>query len=166
MHTCTILILTDLLPLVALAIVFATTNFTNGTENVAAVLGESHFYRQRSKKCNNLFAEWVVALIFTFYVLTFFVDLLPAVRNRHHTGSGAPQVEMGRANGGSHITEGHRPNGQVQLKSEPGYVGKPHPSGVGHRAIAGADAYYENDGYDNGPLPRQANNRPVAALNF
>ena len=25
--------------------------------------------------------EWVIALFFTFYVLTFFVDLLPAARN-------------------------------------------------------------------------------------
>lgn len=46
MHICIIPVLTDFLHLVALAIVFATTNFTNGTENVAAVLGELYFYRQ------------------------------------------------------------------------------------------------------------------------
>lgn len=107
-----------------------------------------------------------MALIFTFYILTFFVDLLPAVRNRHRTGSGLPQVEMGHANGGSHITGGHRSNGQVPLNSEPGYGGKPHPSGVGHRATGGADTYYKTGGYENGSLPRQTNNRPGAAQNF
>ena len=45
-----------------LAIVFASTTFSS-KQNVAAVF------------------EWVVALIFTFYVLTFLVDLLPAARS-------------------------------------------------------------------------------------
>ncbi|KAK4698047.1 hypothetical protein P7C71_g105, partial [Lecanoromycetidae sp. Uapishka_2] len=47
---------------VCLAIVFAATTFDK-EENVAAVF------------------EWTIALIFTFYVLTFFVDLLPAARS-------------------------------------------------------------------------------------
>ena len=92
------------------------------------------------------------------------MDLLPAVRNRHHTGSGAPQVEMGHANGGSHLTDGHSSNGQVPLNSQPGYAGEPHLSGAGHRATAGGDPYYENGGYENGPLPRQ--HKAVAAQNF
>ncbi|KAI9839645.1 MAG: hypothetical protein M1819_002271 [Sarea resinae] len=29
--------------------------------------------------------EWIIALVFTFYVLTFFVDLLPAVRSKNST---------------------------------------------------------------------------------
>lgn len=33
---------TDSLLLVALAVTFTVTNFTNGTDNVAAVLGEPH----------------------------------------------------------------------------------------------------------------------------
>lgn len=107
-----------------------------------------------------------MALIFTFYVLTFFIDLLPAVRNRHHTGSGVSQVEMGHASDSSHITEGRRSNGQEPLNNEPGYGGKPHLSDVGHRARARGDVYYENGGYENGPLPRQANNKPIAAQNF
>ncbi|KAA6416046.1 MAG: FK506 suppressor Sfk1 [Lasallia pustulata] len=131
---------------VAIAVAFAVTNFTNGTENVAAVL------------------EWVVALIFTFYVLTFFIDLLPAVRNKHHTGSGAPQVEMGHANGGSHLTDGYSSNGQVPLNGQSGYADEPHINGVGHRTAAGGDRYYENGGYENGPLPGQ--HKPIAAQNF
>jgi len=50
--------------------------------------------------------EWVVAVIFTAYVLTFLVDLLPAVKgeqewvNRVGDGQGGMGVEMGIANGG------------------------------------------------------------------
>ena len=47
---------------IVLAAVFASTTFSS-KQNVAAVF------------------EWIIALIFTFYVLTFFVDLLPAARN-------------------------------------------------------------------------------------
>ena len=54
--------LTFILLEIALAIVFASTMFTK-QQNVAAVF------------------EWVIAFIFTFYVLTFFVDLLPAARD-------------------------------------------------------------------------------------
>lgn len=28
--------------------------------------------------------EWILALIFTFYIFSFFLDLLPAVRTKHH----------------------------------------------------------------------------------
>ena len=48
---------------VCLAVVFAVTTF-NKRQNVAGVF------------------EWVIALVFTFYVLTFFVDLLPAARSK------------------------------------------------------------------------------------
>ncbi|KAI4160509.1 MAG: hypothetical protein L6R39_000215 [Caloplaca ligustica] len=48
---------------IILAAVFVGTTFTNGNKNIGAVF------------------EWVIALVFTFYVLTFFVDLLPASRD-------------------------------------------------------------------------------------
>jgi hypothetical protein len=54
---------------VAFAIVFAVTSWRN-QENVAAVF------------------EWVVALIFTFYVLSFLLDLWPSVRSRNHVPQG------------------------------------------------------------------------------
>ncbi|KZF24695.1 hypothetical protein L228DRAFT_102497 [Xylona heveae TC161] len=38
--------------------------------------------------------EWIIALIFTFYVLTFFIDLLPAVRTKNKAVREAQQ-EMG-----------------------------------------------------------------------
>ena len=70
---------------VIFAIVFAATTFTK-QQNVAAVF------------------EWIIAFVFTFYVLTFFVDLLPAARStQEHSNAelmrlkgvenGAPMME-------------------------------------------------------------------------
>lgn len=70
---------------VALAIAFAATNFTN-TDNVAAVL------------------EWTIAFIFTFYVLSFLLDLLPSVRTKHHVPQGfreGPAIEKGQTMNGN-----------------------------------------------------------------
>ena len=61
---------------VALAIVFAVTTFTKH-QNVAAIF------------------EWVIALIFTCYVLTYFVDLLPA----WHAKQQISNLEMGDYDG-------------------------------------------------------------------
>jgi len=64
---------------IALAIVFVATNFTN-TDNVAAVF------------------EWIIALIFTFYVLSFLLDLIPSVKTKHHVPQGfreGPAIEKG-----------------------------------------------------------------------
>ncbi|KND93553.1 Protein sfk1 [Tolypocladium ophioglossoides CBS 100239] len=58
--------LTFVLVELVLAIVFASTSFTRHT-NVAAVF------------------EWVVAFIFTFYILSFVIDLLPAIHTKDHS---------------------------------------------------------------------------------
>jgi hypothetical protein len=63
---------------VALAIAFAVCNFRHAY-NAAAVL------------------EWAIAFTFTFYVFSFFIDLLPAVHTKHSGrkfGSGADETEM------------------------------------------------------------------------
>jgi hypothetical protein len=66
-----------------LAIAFASLSFTKHQQQ-AAVL------------------EWVIALIFTFWVLSFFVDLLPTYRWKHdHHEAEGPQLEMG--SGGTHL---------------------------------------------------------------
>jgi hypothetical protein len=65
---------------VILAIIFAATNFKN-QENVAAVF------------------EWIISLVFTFYVLSFLLDLLPSVRTKHHVPQGfreGPAIEKGQ----------------------------------------------------------------------
>jgi hypothetical protein len=56
--------------------VFVATNFTNQT-NVAAVF------------------EWIVAFTFTFYVLSFLLDLLPSVQTRHYIPQGFKDGPMG-----------------------------------------------------------------------
>ncbi len=61
-----------------LAVAFAVTNFKK-IDDAAAVL------------------EWAVAFIFTFYVLSFFVDLIPAVKTKQSGekfGNGANETEM------------------------------------------------------------------------
>ncbi|MCJ1471858.1 hypothetical protein MMC13_000499 [Lambiella insularis] len=47
--------------------------------------------------------EWVVALIFTFWVLSFFVDLIPASRRRRGPGTNQPAIEMGHGSHGPHV---------------------------------------------------------------
>jgi len=53
---------------VSLAIAFGTCQ-RQGKYNIAAII------------------EWVIALVFTFYVFSFFMDFLPAVRGKHHQSS-------------------------------------------------------------------------------
>ncbi|EAW11153.1 Frag1/DRAM/Sfk1 family protein [Aspergillus clavatus NRRL 1] len=62
---------------IALAIAFGVCGRSgSGKKNVAAVL------------------EWVIALVFTGYVLSFVVDLLPSVRTRRHVPQGEKRLEM------------------------------------------------------------------------
>jgi hypothetical protein len=68
--------LTFILVELAFAIVFAATNFAN-QKNVAAVF------------------EWIVAFTFTFYILSFLLDLLPSVQTKHHTPQGFKGGPMG-----------------------------------------------------------------------
>ncbi|RHZ68840.1 hypothetical protein CDV55_105007 [Aspergillus turcosus] len=85
---------------VALAIAFGIcTRRNSGKKNVAAVL------------------EWVIAFVFTGYILSFVVDLLPSVRTRRHIPQGEKRLEMAHegpnaphpghngANGGGYTVE-------------------------------------------------------------
>ncbi|KAI4103685.1 MAG: hypothetical protein L6R37_003691 [Teloschistes peruensis] len=78
-----------------LAVVFVGTSFTDGHKNIAAVF------------------EWIIALIFTFYVLTFFVDLLPASRN----SQARTNMELG------HADESTREHGNTNGYAMNGYDG-------------------------------------------
>ena len=55
---------------VALAVVFGVMTF-RGNRDVGAIL------------------EWIIALIFTGYIISFFFDLLPSVRTKHHISPGS-----------------------------------------------------------------------------
>ncbi|MCJ1294760.1 hypothetical protein MMC34_006318 [Xylographa carneopallida] len=90
--------LTFILVELVLAIIFAVLSFDHHTEQAAVF-------------------EWVVALIFTFWVLSFFVDLLPASHRKASslpkTGD-APALEMGAGSGGAHVVNSNgyaHPNG-------------------------------------------------------
>jgi len=71
--------LTFILVEVAFAIVFASTKWSH-KRNVAAVF------------------EWIIALVFTGYILSFLLDLLPSVKTHHHIPQGykeGPRIEKG-----------------------------------------------------------------------
>lgn len=68
----------------AFAIVFVSTSFTHH-RNIAAIF------------------EWIIAFVFTFYVLSFVIDLLPSVRTKHHVPQGLREVEKAaHMNGNGH----------------------------------------------------------------
>lgn len=71
---------------IALAIVFGTTSFTK-RKNIAAVF------------------EWIIALVFTFYVLTFFVDLVPAARSKQER-TNIERLRMREAENGIAMMDG------------------------------------------------------------
>jgi hypothetical protein len=56
-----------------------------------------------SKKDPGAILEWVIAFVFTGYVLSFMIDLLPSVRTRRHLPQGHKHMEMsqGGSNGNS-----------------------------------------------------------------
>lgn len=77
---------------VTFAIIFAVTTF-DGRQNVAAIF------------------EWIIAFIFTFYVLTFFVDLLPAARSTQEHSNAELMRLKGAENGGAMMEESGYTNG-------------------------------------------------------
>ena len=67
--------------------------------------------------------EWIVALVFTFWVLSFLVDLWPALQegNHHQEIRPAAEIETGYENGTKHHTNNHR-NGHIPLQERSGNV--------------------------------------------
>jgi len=77
---------------VVLAIAFASTMF-GSHQNAAAVL------------------EWAIAFIFTFYILSFVLDLLPSVQNSRHVPQGVQEAEKRLEQGGANHQHGVQGNG-------------------------------------------------------
>lgn len=77
--------------------------------------------------------EWVIALIFTFYVLSFFIDFIPAVRTNHHQ-SRETSVEMG-LNNANNVQNGYYRDGATNARTNAyanganGYVNG-YPNGI------------------------------------
>ena len=72
--------------------------------------------------------EWVIALIFTFYVLSYFVDFLPALQTKHHRST-EDQVEMAQADSESnlHPSYGGVPAGRYYGNGYPAQQTAPPP---------------------------------------
>ncbi|KAF2499204.1 SFK1-like membrane protein [Lophium mytilinum] len=108
--------LTFILVELALAIAFGVTS-KNGHRNVAAVL------------------EWIIALIYFFFVLSFFIDFMPAVRTKHHQSH---ETEMDVA-----LEQGDSPTGRLYQDSA--------SNGGMNGYTNGANGYTNgSNGYTNG----------------
>jgi len=58
--------------------------------------------------------EWILALVFTFYVFSFFLDLLPAVRTKNHYSDQTVTEMAGRdADYTSGVYDDHSANGYM-----------------------------------------------------
>jgi hypothetical protein len=89
--------------------------------------------------------EWIIAFVYTFYVLSFFIDFLPALRSKHHQSH---QTEMQVAEEG-----GPRMMGDSEAESQQYFRGQPAvvPHVDGH--VDGYANGYTNghvNGYSNG----------------
>ena len=51
-----------------------------------------------AKKNPGAILEWVIAFVFTGYILSFVIDLLPSVRTRHHIPQGEKRAAMTGSN--------------------------------------------------------------------
>lgn len=83
--------LTFIIVEIIFAIVFVSTTFSSH-QNIAAIF------------------EWMIAFVFTFYVLSFVVDLLPSVRTKHHVPQGHQDrmmAERGMTHGNHHNQTRH-----------------------------------------------------------
>ena len=80
---------------VVLAIVFASTMFGSHQDVAACV-------------------EWAIAYIFTFYILSFILDLLPSVQTTRHVPQGIREAEKRMEEGGVDLGNGNGENGSQQ----------------------------------------------------
>jgi len=80
--------------------------------------------------------EWVVAFIFFFYVLSFFIDFMPAVRTKHHQ-SRATEMDMRNVETGDGAANGERYFRGAPANPHPtGYTNN-HPNGYSHSYTTG-----------------------------
>ncbi|KAF1845768.1 uncharacterized protein K460DRAFT_312518 [Cucurbitaria berberidis CBS 394.84] len=122
--------------------------------------------------------EWIVSFIFCFYVLSYFVDFLPALRTKNHQSK---QTEM------QLLEEGGRTNmGDGAAESQQYYRGNaataaPYANGATNGYTNGTNGYTNGNGYSNGHTngytngnvshnnngyPMPAEPAPLASRNF
>jgi hypothetical protein len=96
---------------------------------------------QRQKKYNTAAVlEWVIAFIYFFYVLSFFIDFMPAIRSKHHQ-SRETEMDVAEQGGMSGMGDAAANGGQY-------FRGNGYANGNGHAHTNG----YTNgtNGYTNG----------------
>ncbi|KAI9831274.1 MAG: hypothetical protein M1826_003713 [Phylliscum demangeonii] len=103
--------------------------------------------------------EWTISFIFTFYVLSFLIDLLPAARHRSHHGHGRPRdTEMATA--GTGLEADHATHADTGAGLGMGVDGS-------STSNASTLRHENNNGY---PLPpttsSSSKQRPPASQNF
>jgi len=107
--------------------------------------------------------EWTIAFVYFFYVLSFFIDFMPAVRTKHHQ-SRETEMDVARAEGGDggmHMGDGAS-NGAQYFRGN----GLANTGGYGnsHTATNGATNGHVNGTADSNPYKNQP--APLPSRNF
>ncbi|KAH7077294.1 Frag1/DRAM/Sfk1 family-domain-containing protein [Paraphoma chrysanthemicola] len=108
--------------------------------------------------------EWIVAFFYCFYVASFFLDFLPAIRTKHHQSS-ETQMQMAQEGGAQVMEDSAAENGQYFHGNRPaaahtdGYTNG-HPNGYTNGHTNGV-----TNGYTNG-YPKPAEPAPLSSRNF
>lgn len=89
---------------------------------------------QNQKKWNAAAVlEWTIAFVYFFYVLSYFIDFLPALRTKNHR-SGATEMDMARMEGGH--------NGDAAANGERYYRGQANGTTDGYTNGSGVNGEY------------------------
>lgn len=103
--------------------------------------------------------EWIIAFVYTWYVLSFFIDFLPAVRTKNHQSY---QTEMQMAEeAGTQPTM--RTAGDGAADSQQYFRGQPTNAANGHAGEPGSNFYPNANGYNNQYAKPEA---PLPSRNF
>ncbi|KAJ4344741.1 uncharacterized protein N0V89_012485 [Didymosphaeria variabile] len=129
---------------------------------------------QNQKKWNAAAVlEWTIAFIFFFYVLSFFIDFMPAVRSKHHQ-SRETEMDMaeqgGLGDGAADGTQYFRGNTNGYANGTNGYTDRNGYATNGNGYTNGHTNGYTN-GYTNGNSgpthnPKPAEPAPLPSRNF
>jgi len=100
--------------------------------------------------------EWLVSFIYCFYVLSFFIDFLPATRTKHHQSS-ETEMQVAEEGGRTGLGDGAAESGQYFRGNTNGHT---NGHAVGY-ANAPAPVSHTGNGY-----PKPAEPTPLASRNF
>ncbi|KAF2440921.1 hypothetical protein P171DRAFT_85558 [Karstenula rhodostoma CBS 690.94] len=87
--------------------------------------------------------EWTIAFIFFFYVISFFIDFMPAIRSKHHQ-SRETEMDMAEQGGMASMGDGAANDGQYFRGNTNGYAN------ANGRANGHANGYTNGNGHANG----------------